>query len=226
MTSEIAVVAGLFFEGVDILGMPVRCSGCGGKFHRLSMGFRDEPPMRGSYLQMIPRYRNWGWYAFPEKDWVVGDNVQCPQCGTPYGFVSVMRQVRVFVDLALGREGVKSADSCQAGSGVAEGGDGAEGGAQDALGRAEFAEVQHVEGSEDDGWRPVDTSGIDAVDDPDPASSPVEHDSIYAPASNDPRSIQMTVMRMTAEGCTQASIAKTCNMSVYMVRQIQNGRKV
>lgn len=35
-----------------------------------------------------------------------------------------------------------------------------------------------------------------------------------------------TVRKMTWDGHTQADIAKTCGISVYMVREIQNGRKV
>ena len=227
MTSDPVAISGLYVDGVNIAGMPVKCGGCGGKFHVLTEKFRNEPPMRGSYLRMIPRYRSWGWYAFAEKEWVIGDNVICPQCGTAYTTLSVMRQVKRFVDEKLGRTEVQSgADAQAACSGMAEGRDGGEVAAQDALGRAEFAEVQHVEGSEDDGWRPVDAGGIDAVDDPDPASPPVEPDTIYPAPDGSPASVKMTVMRMTAEGCTQAQIAKTCNMSIYMIRQIQNGKKV
>lgn len=202
MTSEPTPLHGLYVEGVNVAGMPVKCSGCGGKFHELTDRFRSEPPMRGTYLRMIARYRSWGWYAFPESDWVLGDNVQCPQCGTPYSTESVMRQIRAQVDEALGR--------------VSE---------------------------------PVLLSSLPV----DPPEIPVEiqmpeqatlfpelsdldkefeecaapgNDSIYTPAGEDPHNIGMTVMRMTADGCTQTDIAKTCNLSVYMVRQIQNGKKV
>ena len=34
------------------------------------------------------------------------------------------------------------------------------------------------------------------------------------------------VRKMSWDGATQAEIAKTCGISVYMVREIQNGRKV
>ena len=197
MTSEPTPLHGLYVEGVNVAGMPVKCGGCGGKFHELTDRFRSEPPMRGTYLRMISRYRSWGWYAFPESDWVVGDNVQCPQCGTPYSTGSVMQQIRAAVNAFLG---------------------------------IEESPVVPV-------LLPVEEPEVEAPEEPaifpelldldrEPESESAATDSIYTPAGEDPGNIKMTVMKMTADGCTQASIAQTCNLSVYMVRQIQNGKKV
>lgn len=197
MTSEPTPMHGLYVEGVNVAGMPVKCGGCGGKFHELTDRFRSEPPMRGTYLRMIARYRSWGWYAFPESDWVVGDNVQCPQCGTPYSTSSVMQQIRATVNAFLGIE---------------------ESPVVPVLLPVEEPEVEEPK-------EPAmfqDLSDLDR----EPESESAATDSIYTPAGEDPTNIKMTVMRMTADGCTQASIAQTCNLSVYMVRQIQNGKKV
>ena len=190
MTSEPTALHGLYVEGVNVSGMPVKCSGCGGKFHQLTDRFRNEPPMRGSFLKMIAKYRGWGWYAFPENDWVVGDNVQCPQCGTPYSTTSIMRQVMALVN----------------------------------QGRGIMSEPVLLESL------PVDPPAEAVVLSlEEPVFEPevfAPQDTIYTVDSESAENIKMTVMRMTSEGCTQASIAQTCNLSVYMVRQIQNGRKV
>lgn len=194
------VMNGLFVEGVDILGMPVRCGGCGGRFHQIAMEFRSEPPMRGTYLRMIERYRSWGWYAFPEKDWVVGDNVQCPQCGTPYSFSSVVRQVKDFV----------SAKKLEIGATV---------GLQENVGeRVEEEEVQE----QDDG-KQIPDDGIDLVVVGDIGGNDNNIDSSDYGIIDD---VQLRVVKMTVGGSTQAEIAKACGLSIYMVRQIQNGRKV
>ena len=205
MTDPVAL-DGLFVEGVDVLGMAVRCSGCGGKFHQLTRKFRNEPPMRGTYLKMIARYRSWGWHAFPELDWVVGDNVQCPQCGTPYRVAAIMKQIRAFISKSGGMKDESQVvdhglgEEVSSEQAVAEpGGDlGATQGAGDD--ENELVGVVVGDGVDDRG---LDSSGYGGVDD-----------------------VQLKVMKMTVGGSTQAEIAQTCGLSVYMVRQIQNGRKV
>ena len=69
----------LMFEGI-----PVKCAGCGGWFHELTAKYNPDGPLRGSYLRLTSRYRSYGWYDFPHEDWVVGDNIMCPQCMMPY----------------------------------------------------------------------------------------------------------------------------------------------
>lgn len=231
----------LFVEGVNIMGMAVKCGGCGGKFHQITGKFRAEPPVRGSYLRMIPRYRSWGWYAFPEEEWVVGDNVLCPQCGTPYSFLSIMRQIRRFVDAELGRAEVQGgADTQETGQTVEERGDGGENAAENTVGIAATGEMggEEVQSDQENGLDGADFGSDDAdfgdfagsagieVEDQCSAEPEKEEQGIYTLALSDPKNVKMMVMRMTADGCTQAHIAKTCNLSVYMVRQIQNGRKV
>ena len=194
------VMDGLFVEGVDILGMSVRCGGCGGRFHQIARSFRNEPPMRGTYLKMVERYRSWGWYAFPEKDWVVGDNVQCPQCGTPYSFSSIVKQIKEFVL-----------------SSKSEGGDVIE----QSTTKSESFEAE-VDNSIEDNKR-VQDGGIDLVVVGDTDSDDGGIDANNYGIVDD---VQFKVMKMTLGGSTQADIAKACDLSIYMVRQIQNGRKV
>lgn len=194
------VMDGLFVEGVDILGMSVRCVGCGGRFHQIARNFRNEPPMRGTYLKMVERYRSWGWYAFPEKDWVVGDNVQCPQCGTPYNFSSIVKQIKEFVL-----------------SSKPEGGDVTE----QSTTESESFEAEVDKRIEDN--KRVQDCGIDLVVVGDTDSDDGGIDSNNYGIVDD---VQFKVMKMTLGGSTQADIAKACDLSIYMVRQIQNGRKV
>lgn len=173
-------------------GFVVRCRGCGGRFHELTENYRPVPPMRGDYLWMLKKHRGNGWYAFPERDWVIGDNVQCPQCGTPYTVGSIERQL-------------------EAQNGEADAGK-LPGTTPDAPGPDGSAQPDAVAPEQGAGNEEGDVGGADDL-------------GIYDGASN-PGDVVSTVMKMTREGHTQTGIAETCQISVYMVRQIQNGKKV
>lgn len=66
-------------------GFEFKCQCCGGVFYRLTEKFRPEPPMRGDYVELLPKYGPQGhnWYDFPHTPWTIGDNVACVQCGEP-----------------------------------------------------------------------------------------------------------------------------------------------
>lgn len=183
------------------VGFVPKCRGCGGKFHELTENFRPVPPMRGDYLRMLKKHRNNGWYAFPERDWVIGDNVQCPQCGTPYSVASILRQLEALgADEQLSkREPVEPAAAVPPVAGTPVEDD------------AEPAREASGGGDEAGGLDDADDSGI-----------------YDTPLGGDGRvdSLSTRVMQMTRDGHTQTGIAETCQISVYMVRQIQNGKKV
>ena len=199
-------------ENMMLDGVSIRCGTCGGSFHTLTREFRPVPPMRGNYLRMKNQFKGNGWYAFPEYDWVVGDNVQCPQCGMPYKMESIIRQVKAYVEKIQSR-------AVEAGAAVA----GAECPAPGA--GPVFNQHSNEERGDQGG---VPGGGVAGLEDQtgedfgNPGSDDIGlYDDSFA--GDD---LISRVVRMSAAGETQARIAETCQISVYMVRQIQNGRKV
>ena len=187
---------------VSYEGVPVKCASCGGCFHTLTRHFEPVPPMKGHYLRMLPRYRGNGWYAFPEREWVIGDNVQCPQCGSPYRMASIVRQVSQHVHaLSQGPDQRLEVETPREAPAQA-----------DAAGTVDASPVSAEAALEE----PAD--GDVLVDDSDSVGI---YDGVL-PVDDLPS----RVMKMTMDGETQANIAETCQISIYMVRQIQNGRKV
>lgn len=164
-------------------GISVRCQGCGGTYHELTEKFVPGKAVRGSYLRLLERYgpRGQGWYDFPHQDWVVGDNVACPQCGTPY---KARRLLRVAVDY------YKRLMTPPAAAGMPE--------CEDEL----LTQGLLLECSGD-------------LMSPASATALPEED----------LSIHGRVLKLTWEGRTQAEIAETCDLSIYMVRRIQKGEK-
>jgi hypothetical protein len=184
-------------DGFD--GVPVKCQGCGGWFHELTARYSMEGSLKGSDFRLLVNYRSSGWYDFPHEDWVVGDNVQCPQCMRPYGTGDVRKQAENWLEKLRGdardAEGEQSA-------GVA----GAE-----------------AEGPEDSGLvdGPPEVVGEIGA----PVSACFGGDSgLNSPPA--PGNIEERVRQMTWSGQTQTEIAETCQISVYRVRQIQNGKGV
>ena len=188
----------LMFEGI-----PVKCAGCGGWFHELTAKYDPSGPLRGSYLRLTSRYREYGWYDFPHEDWVVGDNVMCPQCMMPYRTGVVVAQVLIWAE-----KQEMSAHECRqaAGQEVDAGAEASEAHGNDAPPEAlgDLAVPGVVGVGSDDAGLPAASGGGDT--------------GIAAVAD--------LVRKMSWDGATQAEIAKTCGISVYMVREIQNGRKV
>lgn len=187
----------LMFEGI-----PVKCAGCGGWFHELTAKYDPTGPLRGSHLRLTSRYREYGWYDFPHEDWVVGDNVMCPQCMMPYRAGVVVAQVLIWAE-----KQEASAHECRqaAGEEMDAGTEASEEVGNDAppetLGDLAVPGVVGV--GSDDGGLPASGDNSDGVTD-----------------------VADLVRKMSWDGATQAEIAKTCGISVYMVREIQNGRKV
>ena len=180
---------------VIFVGIPVKCSGCGGWFHELTERYSPEDALRGSHLRLNSTYKGYGWYDFPHEDWVVGENVMCPQCMRPYRGLEVAAQVRLWLEKAQeARSGLKNTED---------------------------------EESSDGNSAPPETIGDLAV----PGVVGVGADDADLPSSSDDGdggvvSVTETVRKMSWNGSTQAEIAETCGISVYMVREIQNGRKV
>lgn len=202
MSSPGEIIAKLVKKCLMYEGVPVKCSGCGGWFHELTAKYDPAGPLRGSHLRLTSRYREYGWYDFPHEDWVTGDNVMCPQCMMPYRAGVVMAQV-----LAWAEKQEMSAHECKQSSGkeVDAGTETPETFGQDSPPEAigDLA-VPGVAGcGSDDG-------GLSAASDNSPGGTGVAD----------------LVRKMSWDGATQAEIAKTCGISVYMVREIQNGRKV
>lgn len=188
----------LLFEGI-----PVKCAGCGGWFHELTAKYIPDGPLRGSHLRLTSRYREYGWYDFPHEDWVVGDNVMCPQCMMPYRSGVVVAQVLIWAE-----KQEMSAYECRQAAG------------KEVAARAEEEAALGVNA-------PPEAVGDLAV----PGVVGVGSDDAGLPASGDNgdagvEGVADLVRKMSWDGATQSEIAKTCGISVYMVREIQNGRKV
>lgn len=206
--SAVAALAGLVFDGV-----PVKCGGCGGWFHELTEKYLPEGVLRGSHLRLNSTYRGYGWYDFPHEDWVVGENVMCPQCMRPYRATEVARQVVIwFENLRIEHERKNTENEAEAGEAEAGEAEGAAAGAEDT-----------AQGNS----APPESIGDLAV----PGVVGVGSDDGGLPSSSDGtdgglKDVSEIVRKMSWDGKTQAEIAETCGLSVYMVREIQNGRKV
>ena len=148
-------------KGRNYDGIPVKCSGCGGLFHELTSKYELSGMLRGSYLRLLPKYMEYGWYDFPHEDNVVGENIICPQCMMPYRAGLVVAQVMAWISA-------------------------------------------NERGNSD--YPPFDMG-----------------ESSFSSSDN---SVSGRVLKMSWDGLTQAEIAKECGISIYMVREIQNGRKV
>ena len=172
-------------EGVNFEGFRVKCGNCGGWFHELTALYRNDGTLRGSYLRLLATYRSAGWYDFPHTDDTVGENIQCPQCMSPYRTEEVRRQAEVLIERV--RKGVVGSDC------------------------AEKEEVFDAPEAVGDLVAPV------------PASIGGNNGLSAAPL---PGNTEELVRQMTWDGKTQTEIAETCQISVYRVRQIQNGKGV
>jgi hypothetical protein len=188
----------LWNERLSLDGVPVKCSSCGGWFHALTEKFNPlAGEMRGCDLRLLDKYKNFGWYDFPHESWVTGENVQCPQCMVPYRIGEIVAQGLNWA------EGIKKERDSGALGETKE-----EGEAQKAGGGY---------GSE----CPLEAVGDLAA----PGVNAGE--GVVGGARDDSGlSLHERVLKMTWEKYTQADIAKTCEISIYMVREIQNGRKV
>lgn len=188
----------LWNERLSLDGVPLKCSSCGGWFHELTGRFSPlSGTMRGSDLKLLSKYRECGWYDFPHEDWVTGENVQCPQCMVPYRIGDVVTQALAWA------ENVKKERS----SGNVTSAEEEDPGPEEAGDYGEDAPPETIGDLASPGVSPAER----------PAGSPSDEGAV---------SIQERVLKMTWEKYTQAEIAKTCDISIYMVREIQNGRKV
>lgn len=206
MTTSSEIVEKLIEKCLIYEGVPVKCERCGGWFHELTARYDPSGPLRGSYLRLMTRYREYGWYDFPHEDWVVGDNIMCPQCMMPYRSEAVVAQVLSWVEKQEAR-----VNECKQTTGQ-EMDEGAE------------------EETDEDISSPPESIGDLAV----PGVVGIGSDDGGLPAAADCAAagvdgelgVADRVRQMSWDGATQADIAKTCGISVYMVREIQNGRKV
>lgn len=194
-----ALAALLVQEGLSLEGVPVKCSCCGGWFHQLTARYHvEEEVLRGSGLELVRQYREYGWYDFPHEDWVVGENVQCPQCMMPYSPGEIFSQVEKWLAQALEvKNGLKAEEK--------------------------GAEEEEAVGETPQPDAPPESIGDLAVPGVVGGESPAADDGGLPGGAT---GLAETVRKMSWDGHTQAEIAKTCGISVYMVREIQNGRKV
>jgi hypothetical protein len=190
----------------DFDGIPVKCQGCGGWFHELTRRYSLEGSVKGSGLRLLVKYQGCGWYDFPHEDWVVGDNVQCPQCMRPYSTADIRKQAESWVEKLRG-------GACNA-----EGGP-----AATAEVTGEGAEGAKKEGPDDGGLVDGPPEMVGEIGAPVPACFGGDCGLNAPPA---PGNVEERVRQMTWDGRTQTEIAETCQISVYRVRQIQNGKGV
>jgi len=183
-------------------GRGFKCEGCRGSFYQLTENFRPTPPMRGDYVELLPKYgvNGHNWYDFPHTEFTIGDNVACVQCGHPIKIDYVVKELERTEkeQERIEHEMQKSNDSGSSGLEVSQGaveetlpGGSLAGGGDDASGAAVCP-------------RDSDNDGL-----------------YHAPDLEDP--LLATVLRMTSEGATQTHIAETCGISVYRVRKFQDG---
>jgi hypothetical protein len=184
-------------------GIPFTCQCCQGKFYRLTERFEPTPPMRGDYVELLPQYgpSGYNWYDFPHTEWTIGDNVACVQCGEPIRMEHVLQKaveelerLRTQASSESNISGHQDVQGTQAQDGVVLQGDVLSGGSNAGV---------VVGGSVVSDVNRGDAGMYDEVD---------LEDGLLA-----------SVLRMTAEGETQAVIAETCGISVYRVRKLQNG---
>lgn len=62
----------------------VKCPGCSECYHRTTDRYNPDVMTTGDMLEILPKYRDYMWEDFPKDDYVMGDNILCPQCGVPY----------------------------------------------------------------------------------------------------------------------------------------------
>lgn len=184
-------------------GFSFTCQGCQGKFYQLTEKFVPTPPMRGDYVELLPQYgpNGYNWYDFPHTEWTIGDNVACVQCGEPIRMehvvqkaVEELERIRTQTSSESDISGHQNIQATQTQDGTVLQGD-----------------VRSCIGV--DGSIPVDGAPAD-VDRGDAG--------LYDEVALED-GLLASVLRMTAEGETQAVIAEACGISVYRVRKLQNG---
>ena len=201
-------------------GVPLKCAGCGGWFHELTAVYDPHRLLNGACLRLVQPYRGYGWYDFPHDEQTTGDNIQCPQCMYPYRHESVARQAEAWLEKLRGDNGGEQA--------VAEGLDAAEQGGCETVEVADDLQGHPAEGEqtpeEDAGYDegpPETIGGLEA-----PVSGCSCDDIGVVADSSRSSGVVEKVRQLVWEGKTQAQIAEICQISVYRVRQIQNGEGV
>lgn len=206
--------AGLPAQGV-YEGVPVKCAGCGGWFHELTAAYSPHGLLHGGCLRLVQPYRDYGWYDFPHDESTVGDNLLCPQCMYPYRHESVARQAEAWLEKLRGNNGGIQAMAGETGDGRTE----IEG--NDDESSLEKEEQATGEDEVIDEGPPEKIGGLEA-----PVSGCSCDDRGVVADSSCSSGVVERVRKLVWEGKTQAQIAEICQISVYRVRQIQNGEGV
>lgn len=113
-------------KNVNYAGATFKCQQCRGEYYSLTQAFAPVPPMRGNYVELLPKYGKHGynWYDFPHNEWTIGDNVACVNCGYPIKMDYVLKNMVIVneekdrYDAASGVGEIREncADSCSRGN--------------------------------------------------------------------------------------------------------------
>lgn len=193
------------------VGVPLKCAGCGGWFHELTAAYHPDRLLTGACLRLVEPYRGYGWYDFPHDEQTTGDNLLCPQCMYPYRHENVRKQAEAWIERLRADTGSTKDMENEKEQGCAE--------ESEALTEEAEQEAGSLEGLNEgppekigDLEAPVSGCSCDDV-------------GVVADAARSSGLVE-TVRQLMWQGKTQAQIAEICQISVYRVRQIQNGEGV
>lgn len=60
------------------------CPFCNERFHETTEAYRPDVPPNGSMFRLKQKFADNGWQGFPEHDYIIGENICCPDCGGCY----------------------------------------------------------------------------------------------------------------------------------------------
>lgn len=203
----------LMLEGVVgvYVGVPLKCAGCGGWFHELTALYDPNRLLTGACLRLVEPYRSYGWYDFPHDEQTTGDNLLCPQCMYPYRHENVRKQAEAWIEKLRADNG-----GTEVGNGEAE--------QCDETGRETFVEEETQENGSLEGF---DEGPPEKIGDLEAPVSGCSCDDLgVVPDAARSSGLVEKVRKLMWQGKTQAQIAEICQISVYRVRQIQNGEGV
>ena len=198
------------------VGVRLKCAGCGGWFHELTAAYETDRLLTGACLRLCEPYRSYGWYDFPHNESTTGDNILCPQCMYPYRHEDVRLQAEAWLEKLRGDSGgpAPTAALPEMVEQTLEVVDDAD---------TVAAETEPAAG-EDEGFDEGPPEKIGDLEAPVSACS-CDDRGVVADAARSSGLVER-VRQLMWQGRTQAEIAEICQISVYRVRQIQNGEGV
>jgi len=69
----------------------VICPHCNERYHETAEAYRPDVSPNGSMFRLKKKYADNGWQGFPEHDYIIGENLCCPDCQGSYVEVGMVR---------------------------------------------------------------------------------------------------------------------------------------